>query len=426
MPRPREDREADRSLFLARDDPDEDGANCPARSSWQPGRLVVKRFDGRFLLAPCPAGPAPIVVAIERSWPLRGAAARPGAPILPQGSRTTSLIFLLACCASADARDAPPPHCVCEPDPSTYRSLRVPVYLNWDICALRSATGIHNPAGAASAIPYLHDMSRAPSPYNHRAFGDSTHMKSRIAPTLCGLSLLLFVPAQAKVTKGDYAISARFLPGRWTGDRRRAVHRMATRCAGAPSPAKRASFIRIKMAHGPAPMAGPTGRTARPCRYRLRQGQDQVWKRCPESASRSMSAKQRSRATEPGSSATAGDACGSSKVPVVVLIHGSVYDSARDFWRAAAHVPGAGHRALVVYDKRGTGASGGAYNAGLRRSRQRDAIAAMKRARRLAGPRTGGIRLSGRQRGRDGVAPLAATGTVDFAIVELRPCCNGS
>src|SRR4029077_14513585 len=51
---------------------------------------------------------------------------------------------------------------------------------------------------------------------------------------------------------------------------------------------------------------------------------------------------------------------GSSRVPIVVLIHGSEHDCARDFYALQRQFPAAGSGAFV-YDKRGTGASTGRY-----------------------------------------------------------------
>src|SRR5580658_1500303 len=51
---------------------------------------------------------------------------------------------------------------------------------------------------------------------------------------------------------------------------------------------------------------------------------------------------------------------GSGKIPVVVLVHGSEHDSALDRYALQRMFPAQGAGAFV-YDKRGTGASGGAY-----------------------------------------------------------------
>ena len=69
-----------------------------------------------------------------------------------------------------------------------------------------------------------------------------------------------------------------------------------------------------------------------------------------------------------------------------------------------------------VYDKRGTGASGGSYSQDFSLLAD-DAVAATREAKRLAGPRAGRI---GYQGGSEGgwVAPLAANrAPVDFVIV---------
>ena len=51
---------------------------------------------------------------------------------------------------------------------------------------------------------------------------------------------------------------------------------------------------------------------------------------------------------------------GNGRVPIVVLIHGSEHDSARDFYALQRQFP-SGRIGAFVYDKRGTGASAGRY-----------------------------------------------------------------
>lgn len=106
---------------------------------------------------------------------------------------------------------------------------------------------------------------------------------------------------------------------------------------------------------------------------------------------------------------------GGGKVPIVILVHGSEHDSARDFYALQRLFPAVGIGAFV-YDKRGTGASGGRYTQDYLVLAE-DAIAAAREARRLAGDRAGRI---GYQAGSQGgwVAPLAAKiEPVDFVIV---------
>jgi hypothetical protein len=106
---------------------------------------------------------------------------------------------------------------------------------------------------------------------------------------------------------------------------------------------------------------------------------------------------------------------GSSRVPIVVLIHGSEHDSARDFYALQRQFPAAGIGAFV-YDKRGTGASTGRYTQDYLLLAD-DAIAAVHEAKRLARSRADRI---GYQAGSQGgwVAPLAAKiEPVDFIIV---------
>jgi len=106
---------------------------------------------------------------------------------------------------------------------------------------------------------------------------------------------------------------------------------------------------------------------------------------------------------------------GSGRVPIVVLVHGSEHSSARDAYSLQRQLPSEGI-GVFVYDKRGTGASGGVYSQAYLMLAD-DAIAAMREARRLAGDRGGRI---GYQAGSQGgwVAPLAARiEPVDFVIV---------
>jgi dienelactone hydrolase len=108
---------------------------------------------------------------------------------------------------------------------------------------------------------------------------------------------------------------------------------------------------------------------------------------------------------------------GIGKVPVVVLIHGSEHDSALDFYALQRMFPAQGVGAFV-YDKRGTGASGGIYTQDFD-VLANDAVLAMREARRLAGPRAGRV---GYQGGSEGgwVAPLAANlAPVDFTVVSF-------
>jgi pimeloyl-ACP methyl ester carboxylesterase len=106
---------------------------------------------------------------------------------------------------------------------------------------------------------------------------------------------------------------------------------------------------------------------------------------------------------------------GSNRVPIVVLVHGSEHSSARESYSLQRQLPSEGI-GVFVYDKRGTGASGGVYSQNYLMLAD-DAIAAVHEARRLAGDRAGRI---GYQAGSQGgwVAPLAARiEPVDFTIV---------
>ncbi len=108
---------------------------------------------------------------------------------------------------------------------------------------------------------------------------------------------------------------------------------------------------------------------------------------------------------------------GGAKVPVVVLVHGSEHDSALQTYSMQRTFPAQGI-GVFVYDKRGTGMSGGKYTQDFD-TLANDAVAAMKEAKRLAGARLGRI---GYQGGSEGgwVVPLAANrAPVDFAIVSF-------
>lgn len=106
---------------------------------------------------------------------------------------------------------------------------------------------------------------------------------------------------------------------------------------------------------------------------------------------------------------------GTGQVPVVVLIHGAEHDSALTYYYLQRMLPAEGIGAFV-FDKRGTGISGGHYTQDFNLLADDDA-AAVKEARRLAGRRLARI---GFQAGSEGgwTAPLAANRTpVDFVIV---------
>jgi hypothetical protein len=69
---------------------------------------------------------------------------------------------------------------------------------------------------------------------------------------------------------------------------------------------------------------------------------------------------------------------GNAAVPIVVLVHGSEHDSALQFYALQRMLPAEGVGAFV-YDKRGTGASGGAYSQDFSLLAD-DAVAAMRDA----------------------------------------------
>jgi pimeloyl-ACP methyl ester carboxylesterase len=106
---------------------------------------------------------------------------------------------------------------------------------------------------------------------------------------------------------------------------------------------------------------------------------------------------------------------GTGRVPIVVLVHGSEHDSARDDYALQRQFPGSGIGAFV-YDKRGTGGSSGDYTQDYL-VLANDAIAALREAKRLAGDRVGRVGYQGGSQG-GWVAPLAARiEPVDFVVV---------
>jgi acetyl esterase/lipase len=108
---------------------------------------------------------------------------------------------------------------------------------------------------------------------------------------------------------------------------------------------------------------------------------------------------------------------GRARVPIVVLVHGSEHSSALDSYHLQRMFPAMGI-GVFVYDKRGTGASGGAYTQDYLLLAD-DAIAATGEAKRVAGARAGRIGYQGGSQG-GWVAPLAAKiSPVDFVIVSF-------
>ena len=106
---------------------------------------------------------------------------------------------------------------------------------------------------------------------------------------------------------------------------------------------------------------------------------------------------------------------GTAAVPIVILLHGAEHDSARQFYALQRMLP-AEQVGAFVFDKRGTGGSGGSYSQDFNLLAD-DAVAGLRAAKRLAGRRAGRI---GYQAGSQGgwVAPLAANrAPVDFVIV---------
>ena len=108
---------------------------------------------------------------------------------------------------------------------------------------------------------------------------------------------------------------------------------------------------------------------------------------------------------------------GDGKVPVVVLVHGSEHDSALDFYALQRMFPAQGIGAFV-FDKRGTGVSGGVYTQDFNVLADDD-VAAMREARRLAGVRAGRVGYQGGSEGGWTVPIAANKAPVDFAIISF-------
>ena len=108
---------------------------------------------------------------------------------------------------------------------------------------------------------------------------------------------------------------------------------------------------------------------------------------------------------------------GGAPVPVVVLVHGAEHVSALEDYFLQRLLP-AGGVGVFVYDKRGTGGSGGEYSQDFSLLAD-DAVAAMREARRLAGARAGRVGYQGGSQG-GWIAPLAAQrAPVDFVVVSF-------
>lgn len=106
---------------------------------------------------------------------------------------------------------------------------------------------------------------------------------------------------------------------------------------------------------------------------------------------------------------------GNGPVPIVVEVHGSEDYSARVFNSRQRMFPAHGI-GVFVYDKRGTGGSGGSYTQDFELLAD-DAVAALREARRLAGARAGRIGFGGGSQA-GWIAPLAASKTeADFVAI---------
>jgi dienelactone hydrolase len=106
---------------------------------------------------------------------------------------------------------------------------------------------------------------------------------------------------------------------------------------------------------------------------------------------------------------------GNRAVAVAILVHGSEDFSALEFYALQRMLPARGV-GVFVYDKRGTGGSGGTYTQDFEQLAA-DAVAALHAAKRLAGRRAKRVGYLGTSQG-GWVAPLAARrDRADFVIV---------
>lgn len=236
-------------------------------------------------------------------------------------------------------------------------------------------------------------------------------MKPIVAACLCGLSLLFALPAFADATKDCHIGSYRLADGRAVdiapsdGDTLR--WRLFDGETGQLHPMKDGSW------------SSTFGWTGRPDRTQIRFsdcGKGEI--SFGNETGKRIAFDVRNRTFLSDGTKLVGRLVmpkGSGKVPIVVLVHGSEHDSALDTYALQRMFPAQGIGAFV-FDKRGTGVSGGAYTQDFSVLADDD-VAAMKEARRLAGPRAGRV---GYQGGSEAgwVIPLAAArAPVDFAIV---------
>jgi hypothetical protein len=118
---------------------------------------------------------------------------------------------------------------------------------------------------------------------------------------------------------------------------------------------------------------------------------------------------------------------GKGRVPIVVFLHGSEQSSSLgdpsmivNIMQRMFAAEGVG---AFIYDKRGTGSSGGEYTQDYSLLAD-DAVAALRTARKLAGARAGRIGYQGGSQG-GWVAPLAANrASADFVIVSFGLAVN--
>src|SRR5436305_8236162 len=181
-------------------------------------------------------------------------------------------------------------------------------------------------------------------------------MKSPVAPALCGLSLLFAAPALADATKDCHIGSWRLNGGSAVdiapSDGNTLRWRMFSGETGQLHPQKNGAWT------------STYGWTLRP------DGKTVSFADCAKGeitfgseSGRVIAFDVRNTTFQSGGVKLAGRLVmpeGNGKAPVVVLVHGSEHDSALDFYALQRMFPAEGIGAFV-YDKRGTGSSGGVY-----------------------------------------------------------------
>jgi uncharacterized protein len=182
--------------------------------------------------------------------------------------------------------------------------------------------------------------------------------------------------------------------------------------AALPAPASGQRYLFLDGRRGATGAAGsPVACKADVAALTLADGQTRRWARQP---TRETDTTFVSSATTLAGRLVEPPALADGKRPLVVMVHGSEKAAAID--SVYAYMLAAQGVSVFVYDKRGTGASGGEYTQNFELLAD-DAAAALREARRLAAGRFGRAGYFGGSQG-GWVAPLAATRSpADFVAV---------